>query len=320
LASTRSSLLYASDEQHFWLAFGSAGHVHVASTGDGGQTWNDHPGPALEAGPFSGTDSAPVAVSFADTAHGWAVVTSPGGNRFAPGKVHATADGGQTWSAPVSIPIASPVKFVTSMDGWTAPGPGNRNIYSSHDGGATWQPVTLPSLPPSTSTSLLLAGLTLPIFADTADGILPTMFSDTAQTGPNDTLEVYVTHDSGSTWIATTPLSFPGIGTLMESYLAMPDSSHWLFTAQGQLFVTNDAGLTWRTISPNFSALDPVTASPGEAVRYSLSQLSFPVPSAGWAILTSSHCTPAPKASITPCRTGTVLVKTQDGGQTWTAP
>jgi len=145
------------DEQHGWVG----GDGVVLGTSDGGATWSrEYEGSA-------NIDS----IQFVDASHGWALgdhqllVTSDGGARWTaasePGDglaqvqfvsaavgwgisgglgaqgspvVH-TLDGGRTWEAVSSAPLADWVCFGTASDGWVAAG---KDAYRTSDGGATW--------------------------------------------------------------------------------------------------------------------------------------------------------------------------------------
>jgi hypothetical protein len=91
------------------------------------------------------------------------------------------------------------------------------------------------------------------------------------------------------------------------------DASSWLVSVNGILHVTRDAGISWQSMSPNWSTLDPIASSSGRA-SYDLNDLSYVNASEGWGILTSSHCTGLRPAV---CETATEVVHSSDGGADW---
>jgi photosystem II stability/assembly factor-like uncharacterized protein len=109
-------------------------------TTTGGQTWTTITPPGL-------TAPAMVAVTFADTSHGW-LVTS--GTRP---QVYRTSDRGGTWAsadAPAYKEGIPDLQFLDALRGWLFVSSGNANfsygdLYSTNDGGLSWTKLTSPS-------------------------------------------------------------------------------------------------------------------------------------------------------------------------------
>ncbi|MGZ4791262.1 MAG: YCF48-related protein [Ilumatobacteraceae bacterium] len=80
-----------------------------------------------------------VDMSFVDAQHGWMLEADDSSTSV----LLATSDGGATWKAPsVDTRKAAHVKFADRMNGWMYGGDSS-SFQSTHDGGATWQPVDL---------------------------------------------------------------------------------------------------------------------------------------------------------------------------------
>jgi hypothetical protein len=147
--SPEGGRLYAFSEDQWSSGYGS-GWAFGYST-DGGVTWT-RPDSGLVSGPGVG----PIATSPSDPSVVY--VISMGG-------VHRSSNGGQTFSPAVPLPTQSPSAqggMAIAADPYdanhvlvtmprTALGVGDPNaifvVFRSRDGGATWNPVTLPALP-----------------------------------------------------------------------------------------------------------------------------------------------------------------------------
>ena len=114
--------------------------------------------PAVSATPVP-AGFAPAAGTFVSAAEGWAAGTVPCGSSSCLALTR-TLDGGLTWSAvpaPGAGPVAAPtsgsdgttisVRFADPMDGWifdvAPPAAGGYDLWSTHDGGYSWQSVDL---------------------------------------------------------------------------------------------------------------------------------------------------------------------------------
>ena len=155
-------------------------------------------------------------------------------------------------------------------------------LYVTHDGGSTWHQQTLP-LPQGIPAAQLL--IQPPTFFSATDGLLPVRFSDLT-TSKGIATVIYVTHDGGTTWSSTMPVS----AAMSASHFL--NMQHGWLTDGTTLFVTSDGGQHWikLTASANFK-------------QFTL--LDFVSESTGWAISNQGD-------------SSSILLKTTDGGQTWT--
>jgi photosystem II stability/assembly factor-like uncharacterized protein len=266
--------------------------AQVLRTTDGGQTWQQS------------TVQATFLrqITFVDSQHGWILSgwRATGGPAEAV-SVFRTSDGGKTWSnvanaLPASTDMPPPghlpyggqksgIHFLNTSTGWIT-GTVVVNdlawLYVSHDGGSTWyqQSLSLPTGVPSAQLSPVS-----PTFFSTTDGILPVIFSD-GVTGRGIATDIYVTHDGGTTWKNTMPLA------AAFGIIDFVDMQHGWVTDGMVLYNTSDGGQHWAKLSP------------GANFRQ-ITYLSFVSSTTGWAIGRQSN-------------TSSFLLKTTDGGKTWT--
>ncbi len=275
----------------------------VFHTGDGGQTWQKSTVP---------TDrSSHVQINAVDAQHGWLMNHMVGGGAQAElVEIFRTSDGGKTWEMvtrvypastdgppPGRLPYGgskSGLSFINASTGWVSGSvPVNNHtwFFVTHDGGSTWHQQALPPLPQGTSAFLSLLS---PTFFTANDGILPVYLSaDDKASG----FGLYVTHDGGTTWnnIATTqpPSSIAVVDFIDTNHgWATSGPSHGSGKAAiSPLFITNDGGQHWVQL-------------PASQIFREVNSLDFVSGTVGWAI---GHDD-----------TGPLLLKTVDGGSTWT--
>jgi photosystem II stability/assembly factor-like uncharacterized protein len=154
-------------------------------------------------------------------------------------------------------------------------------LYVTRDSGSTWHQQTLP-MPPGIPPAQLL--IQPPRFFSANDGLLPVRFSNRITSREIATV-IYVTHDGGTTWQSTMPVS----AALSSSHFL--DMQHGWLTDGTSLFVTSDGGQVWKKLTPgaNFKQV---------------TQIDFVTDSIGWAISNQENGF-------------SILQKTTDGGQTW---
>jgi photosystem II stability/assembly factor-like uncharacterized protein len=253
-----------------------APEISVAFTENAGVSWT------VTAVSISDFDSGALAgyghLHFIDSGHGWLNLDLAGSSNANFGLLLETADGGRTWSKVTNGPhIAGPILFENANDGWVAGGPGNHHLFATHDGGKSWQELSLN--PPQGVGSATYPTYDVPKFVDN-NGFLPVTYA--AQDDSNSAVVVFSTADNGRTWVpkntttlshatslsariptavSKTPAGEVSLGAVEEisgskvlkiEYL---DSQlGWASTWKG-LQATADGGATWTDISPVRSRL-----------------------------------------------------------------
>jgi photosystem II stability/assembly factor-like uncharacterized protein len=234
-------------------------------------------------------------IDFINTRDGWLLAPAGG--------VYRSTDGGETWTKIGSTKFSGQIGSATFLNlttGWITEfgnnADGHRHLFT-HDGGRTWRPLKLP--PPTQITTpfeFTIGGAHK--FLNSLDGILPVLFSTNKDAG----ITFYVTHDGGITWTYTTPVTLKsdsafGGGMQRPVYRSSSfvDANHGWVTDGDALYVTSDGGRRWATIHPGppFEPFDQV------------GELDFISTKVGWA--TGRGPVTAP-----------FLLKTVDGGHTWT--
>ena len=248
-----------------------------------GQTWRSATTPPLVG-----------SVHFIDAQNGWRL-SGVGAAGSMEADIYRSTDGGATWTKVASttagnessgLPFAGDkgdVTFLNATTGWvtgTIIVPNWLYLYVTHDGGSSWRQQTLP-LPPQV-TFPWDSSTVAPKFFGAQDGILPVFYRN------RDTnawlVAFYVTHDGGTTWTYTTPVS-----STREEFgpWSFADVVHGWVAGGDTLYVTTDGGSHWTKIPPS----RPFTK---------VNRIDFISPQIGWAVTPAS------------------LLKTENGGRTWT--
>ena len=182
-------VLLSTDENHAPEAA-----FEVASTTNSGGTWIITPvnvpgADAQSRAPLPGDGF----IFFLDATHGWLNLGMEGGANFNPALLLATQNGGNTWIEETS-PGRGTVLFSTPDQGWIAGGPGGEYLYSSKDGGMSWQTISL--INPGAMYN------SAPVFSDpktriptshTAIGAVNGLFATMTEANPGDTTELSAT-------------------------------------------------------------------------------------------------------------------------------
>jgi len=303
------------DTQHGWLILTNAdasGFVTyaVAQTDDCGNTWQITPLSLFQPGDVSSLAGA-VYLHFIDTQTGWLVLKRATSSNFSVGALFKTTDGGDTWTQ-LTIPIGEPVYFATSEIGWTAGGAAGDELYRTQDGGQTWYPQTMNNEAMNNDNQRLL--YQLPTFEDAQAGVLPVVIANGDQTR----VEFYVTDDGGQSWN-------PGASVSLDREIA--PGTHVPLT----VFDTNRSVM----IVPNSDRIlstsdrsEIATVISQDRMTSGINELDMVTPGVGWAKHMSGSCVPvpqtdggpsSPRATVTRCTLEVRLLRTEDGGQTWTA-
>ena len=229
------------DRAHGVITVGNPGVLY--RTADGGAHWE-----LLRLPPY-----APTSITFSDPLHGWLIEQSDPSSVFAR-HFFATADGGATWSE-LALPswalaggkggIEEELQFRRPSDGWLGAGADHPTVYSTIDGGISWQPHSLPSVPPRSQTG----GKPLPppgyYTYITSVSLLPQVGVIVVFDYDYGNGVAYSSFDGGSTWRLLAPL--PGETTFAD--IVYQDSFHWWAMRYGTLWKTSDAGQTWTHVS-----------------------------------------------------------------------
>ena len=274
--------------------------AQVFRTVDGGRRWRSASIPAPP-----GFSAAPnvKSISFINPREGWLIASLVAymGNEEV--EIYRSTDGGETWIKVASatrgddrsgLPIDGPkiaISFLNPTTGWIpgygALAPDRLYLHVTHDGGRTWRQQNMPL--PRELTPHWEGFPQPPKFFTARDGILPVFYAllddSFHQTGM--AVVFYATHDSGTTWAHTAPVPVSASEVVHQ---AVGDMNHAWVTSGGVLHATNDSGRRWTTLRPNRLFAD-------------VKQLDFISSQVGWAVR----------------QTFPFLLKTLDGGRTWTA-
>jgi len=195
-------------------------------------------------------------ITFSDPSHGWVRTQEP-----EPGLTQhffSTTDAGSSWN---ELPwprlaawggkggVGADLLFRRANEGWLGAGADQPMVYSSADGGATWQPHVLPTpsplpggklLPPQgtdafTTTVSLLPGAGVVAFVDA--------YVQSA---------AFTSFDGGRSWRA---LALPP-GETSYSDFVFQDSTHWWAMRFGTLWKSSDAGQSWKHVGQQLDDWD----------------------------------------------------------------
>jgi photosystem II stability/assembly factor-like uncharacterized protein len=186
----------------------------------------------------------------ADALHGW-LLGWIGHPEQVP-DMFSTSDGGDTWIAlPNALAWASAwsafrgnvnLFFRNPREGWFGASTAEPVVYSSADGGVSWQPHTLPSnVDPNLCPTA--AGVSTYVTLLPGHGVVA-ILEYCAH------VEGYTSVDGGATW---QPLASPPGWNF-----AYQDSSHWWTMQSGTLWKTSDSGRSWTLVSKQSSDWDYV--------------------------------------------------------------
>ncbi len=260
--------------------------VGLFRTVDGGQTWTK--ATVFPAQGVAWMDS----IYFANARDGWALSVQGANMASVEVGVYRSTDGGGTWVRATEhsrLDLGSKtLTFLNSTTGWVT-GPDWAYPYTTRDAGRTWKVQKLP-LPPQVK-SPWGSGIMPPKFFTARNGVLSVFYTNR---DPQQNIShplapfvvVYVTHDGGSTWMYTTPLTVTNQTGYVD--VRFVDVNHGWIANGNDLYATSDGGRGWTTIRPNQLFAD-------------VKQIDFISSQIGWA-----------RRQSVP-----YLLKTEDGGRTW---
>ena len=239
--------LSAVDENTVW-ASGTNGTV--IRTTDGGKTWSLLHVPGAEDLDFRGIRA------FSATA---AVIMSSGLAEKGQARVYRTTDGGQHWV--LALEDKTPGAFFDAIAFWDAkrgilmgdPVDGRFMVFTTSDGGATWQRVAAMKLPPALTGEGAFAASNSCL---TVEGGGNAWFA----TGGAAVARVFRSVNGGKTWaVADTPAQPRNASTGIFS-IAFRDGKHGIAVGGDYQqadapfpnpLVTSDGGRTWNALAPS---------------------------------------------------------------------
>jgi photosystem II stability/assembly factor-like uncharacterized protein len=263
----------------------------VMVTRDGGRTWQVVYTDSAQHDPFG---DAITRLHFADAQHGWAATGGcvMGQNTPCAGEVLVTSDGGETWRS--AAQSATHLATVGTTQAWAVPAmaAGSGLLWTTADGGATWQPLGRAEasnfgVVRTSGSSVLLAGAVgfllsrdggqtwqrLAGSPTTDDAIAAGLIAALDPSGQG----LEISRDSGATWtdvpIATAQQMAISSFALTPSGdgLAATYGSTCINPAKGgrvqpsQLLASSDAGRSWQPLPQASLAITDLAEGPGLA-------------------------------------------------------
>ena len=176
----------------------------------------------------------------------------------------------------------------------------------TQDGGRTWQQQKL-VLPAGYSDGKLDV-VAPPMFfsPDSKEGILMTTFVPKSHKAIECATIFYITQDGGLTWQSRKPVQAEGIAVDFVNtnewwyWRSEPRDTGSTAPVQGKLYHTIDGGKTWSEISPDKTLQELLQKG------QNIMDLDFADNKTGWVLVSSKDTSP------------NILLKTTDGGNTWT--
>jgi photosystem II stability/assembly factor-like uncharacterized protein len=265
------------DPQHGWMTAGlgaAAGSeaVEILQTVDGGAYWQQvsltsgYPNQSTPGSLPFGCDKTGIGFRNANT--GWATGACPGGPIF----LFVTHDSGHTWKRQT---LPSPPGYAANLFAqcqcafnppiFFSPQVGifdvqiyevtqSAYLYVTTDGGATWTPRKLPSMPIRGELN----------FIDANTGWM------------TDGKQIYATRDGGQNWTSVGQL--PISGDNLVGGVDFVDANNGWVTDGKQLYVTHDGGKTWSAITSIIAGTSSSTTLPTTGGAGGLSPTPTPGP------------------------------------------
>lgn len=317
-ANQAMQILYFLDTSHAWVVFfdgsgiwNSNVPVRLVSTMDGGRGWR----PLLfDTSSYVGlreTIATPVALSFADAEHGWFLWRIQTSSAFSVGRLFSTDDGGLNWTELPDPPAATGFEFHTPQEGWMAGGASGSELWTSHDGGRSWKPRTVPT---PVNCKQCRPEFDTPKFQTPNDAAMNVTFSDDTISQGRYVNSTYVTHDGGDSWQVaeafeqSEPYPRTGIASISDMHVVRVFS-----TALRGVQVRSDVGAINSSYPKEFSGRGLIVGA------------NFVDNLNGWLLYNTTSCAkrrnPATDGPGLPCLKiiqKNELLATMDGGKTFT--
>jgi photosystem II stability/assembly factor-like uncharacterized protein len=298
------------DAKHGWVSAelngtrivkGSLRYGGILITSDGGNSWHLVTLPGCY-------HCANSHFSFLDSRRGFALTATQSSDGTFVGRLYATSDGGTHWTLVRATRFYGRIVFTDRLHGWALTDPsrwafkpccaipiGEGLIYRTSDGGRSWQRVTLPAPVGYQHEGWIASWMR---FFDTRDGVIASLALDRVTKRLH--VLVDVTNDGGRTWaVRAAPLSSEQPQTqdgLPYASFSAATTHDWMLFSRTRplLFRTSDAGHHWSTVA--------MTPHPRPTFVWAP---DFVTPDDGWAVFPTGN-------------SGEALVRTTDGGRTWT--
>ncbi|MGE5423743.1 MAG: WD40/YVTN/BNR-like repeat-containing protein, partial [Syntrophothermus sp.] len=238
--------LDAVDENVVWgLERLTTNEIHKAftRTTDGGLTWTGNLFPS-----WMNNDLVAGMISAVDASNAWVTMYYYDGVSGGDCGIYHTSNGGTTWEQQSSAAFVNAfsfpncVHFFNLNEGWCMGDPGDVNydfeMYTTNNGGATWQLVSNLNIPNSLSSEMGITGYC-------------SFSGDTVWFGTTMG-RIFRSPDKGHTWTVSAVTGW-------EYFDAMPtfcDHLHGMVQkigtlSDGDLAITSDGGSTWTKINSN---------------------------------------------------------------------
>ncbi|HEX3681148.1 MAG TPA: hypothetical protein VHU83_01305 [Bryobacteraceae bacterium] len=238
-------------------------------------------------------------LSFADSLHGWVILTKMSSSAGSRAGLFSTPDGGNSWSRLPDPPINGLIRFISPQTGRLCGGALGNELYVTRDGGNTWQRRILE--PSSEVQKSYRTAYHMPAFQDANHGFAAATF-DVPKTmfGAHEmsfVIAAYQTSDGGNKW------TLQGVEKLPRSAAITTFDS----TVFDVLVSSNQSTVIGSQTAKHVGTL-PAGLSPQ---HFDIEMADFIDPENGWVLL--SHDRGCHKPG---CISISALVGTEDGGKT----
>jgi len=298
------------DANHGWVSAALNGKVRVNgslryggiySTSGGGKSWRLVTLPGCYG-------CGNTHLSFLNARDGYALAAGPSAQGKLIERLYVTSDGGSQWKLVAPLSFYGQMIFTDRQHGWvisdatgwkqtrccTTPMNGD-HVYRTVDGGRSWQRVVLPTPAAYTGERQIATWMR---FFDTRHGLIGSLVVDRATN--RFRLLVAATSNRGGSWnVQTTPPATEEPqtgGDIPSASFSATSMNDWMLFSRTKplLFRTVDGGRSWSTV--------PVSPRPKPMFVWAP---DFATSSQGWAVFPAGD-------------SGAALVRTSDGGRTWT--
>jgi photosystem II stability/assembly factor-like uncharacterized protein len=268
--------------------------VQLAVTADRGGTWTTRTLPLFVPGDVAAYVEK-AAMGWLDSQTGWIALKQVSSSNFSIGTLFTTSDGGNSWNR-FPLPVANKVYFSEPDTGWAVGGPANDQVFTTHDGGATWLSVRPADLPDA------IPMVVYPPFISGSQGILVLNTQ-----GEESSLRVYSLEASSGMWqfLDARKLDIQA-GVIGLSIL---DARNFVAAIPGTNSIV-------QMKNDHLQRLENVDGFSASIVEMDMVSLAF-----GWAKRIASRCNsnsqPDPVSPPDSCLAEAQLIATTNGGITW---